>query len=135
MMANVASGIPKTLHDSSYIAARLAGYNLSATDHHNVANMTVGQALVPAVFVKIHWPWLSLSIVVWILAASTWIATLCLTRDAKLRKWRNEILPLLFLYRGQERFHYYGVSSLAFTTRAEDVQARLHVGTLEAKLK
>jgi hypothetical protein len=144
-MANVASAISKTFRDSALTNARAAGFNVSASDVRNRANMTVGRTLVSATFVKVHWQWLSLPALVWILTATTWIGTTILTRRAKLQKWQNDILPLLFLYREDrvvasagtddaEESYSYGVSSKAFTLRAQSLQAKLFIKQDEAKL-
>lgn len=98
--------------------------------------MTAGRALVSVAFVRVHWPWLTLSVLVWVSAAVTWIATLILPRAEKLRKWRNDILPLLFLYRGSEvESSGHGVSSLDFAVRAEAIQTKLYLEPQEAKLE
>ena len=136
MMSNIAKGMSKTLRDSALSNAKIAGYNASSNNLFNPANMTIGQTLVSVVFVRVRWQWLSLSALVWISAAITWISTLILTRRANLQKWRNAILPLLFLYQGDAGEVYdYGVRSLDFEMRAKSIQTKLHLKQHRARLK
>lgn len=98
-MSNIASAMSKSFRDSAYTSAKAAGFNASASDLHNTANMAVGRTLISQAFVEVHWQWLSLPLLVWVMTVVTWIGTVGLTRRARLANWGNDIIPLLFLYR------------------------------------
>lgn len=91
-MENVAAAITKTLRDSAYIA-----------DARSTSGWAVGKAMVPAVYITVHWQWVVLPLVVWVAGATLVAGTLWKTRRARVPAWRNDTLPLLFLSRGQER--------------------------------
>ncbi|EXJ57865.1 uncharacterized protein A1O5_12423 [Cladophialophora psammophila CBS 110553] len=99
IMDNLAAAMSKTFRDSEYTKVQASRFNVSATDVRNTANMAFGRTLVTATFFRVHWQWLTLPLLVWILAAFTWIGTVFLTARTGLQKWRNNIIPLLFLYR------------------------------------
>ena len=107
-------------------------------------------------FVAVHWQWLGLPLLVWTLTAITWIGTAVFTAQARLKKWRSNVIPLLLLYRGREsrvevldgasmgtgtldaeiglEGHDPGVSNEAFESRAESIQAKLVLGWVDARL-
>lgn len=86
-MSNVAAAMTKTMRDSAYIAD-------PAT-----AAMASGSALVGVVYIAVHWQWLVLPLVVWALGATLVVGALVKTRRTGVPGWRNDTLPLLFLYR------------------------------------
>jgi hypothetical protein len=54
--------------------------------------------MVTVPFIEIHWEWLVLPLLVWILACLAWLAAVVKTRRGRTYKWANNPLPLLFLY-------------------------------------
>lgn len=102
-------------------------------------------------FVAVHWQWLALPVLVWILTAITWIGAAVLTARARLPKLRSDVIPLLFLYRDDEckvqtgaasgddtesdsNGHGSGITSSVFALRAQGIQARLVIEQDHAKL-
>ncbi|KAI0543232.1 hypothetical protein GGR58DRAFT_509944 [Xylaria digitata] len=135
-MSNIASAMSKTFRDSAFNNAKYTNASGADNNAHSKARMAVGQTLVPATFVRIRWQWMSLSVFVWILSAITWFWTITFTRRAKLHKWRNDIIPLLFLYRPEsvDVKDEQGVSSQSFAIRAQDTQVVLSIENNKAKL-
>ena len=100
LMRNVALAMSKTFRDAPYSLSTSSGSGGAVSDNLQVAaNTTVGTTLRSATFVAIHWKWFSLPALVWLLTAITWLGTMWYTRMLAIPKWRNSILPLLFLYR------------------------------------
>ncbi|KAJ5378467.1 hypothetical protein N7509_011586 [Penicillium cosmopolitanum] len=89
-MENIAAAISKTFRDTMYIQA--------ASKLEN-SNMTPGHVLTSVTYVSIHWQWIVLPVLVWILGAVALVGTFWKTRRMRVPKWRNDPLPLLFLYR------------------------------------
>ncbi|PWY89612.1 hypothetical protein BO94DRAFT_555936 [Aspergillus sclerotioniger CBS 115572] len=88
-MQNVAEAISKTFRDSAYIKAK------SNPDH---AEMARGDSLVSVTYISVHWEWIALPALVWVLGTLVVIGTWWKTRRTKAPKWNNDPLPLLFLY-------------------------------------
>lgn len=89
-MHNICAAISKTFRDATY---------LSVNRDWRAANATTGNTMVAKVFVRVRWQWLSLPVLVWVLATSTWVVTVCETRTARVPIWKDSLLPLLFLFR------------------------------------
>lgn len=101
------------------------------------AAMAIGRTLIMLSYVHIQRSWMILSGFVWLLATIVWIGTSLKTRRAKIPSWREEILPLLFLYREEDRTR--GTESASafgndFTTLAESTKVRLRVSNGMARL-
>ena len=62
-----------------------------------------GEALIPATFVSVQWQWILLPAAVWVSGFVTWAAIAFQTWRLRLPKWRDDLLPLMFLYRGEGR--------------------------------
>ena len=60
-----------------------------------------GEALIPATFVRVQWQWILLPAAVWVSGFVTWAAIAFQTWRLRLPKWRDDLLPLMFLYRGE----------------------------------
>lgn len=90
-MGNVAAAMTKTVRDSAYIA-----------DPRSTSGWAVGNAMVPAVYIAVHWQWVVLPLVVWVAGATLVGGTLWKTQRARAPAWRNDTLPLLFLYKSEE---------------------------------
>jgi hypothetical protein len=145
-MSNVASAMSKTFRDSTLTMVIAAGANATANSDPNRANMAVGRTSMSATFVVVRWQWLSLPVLIWMLAAITMLSTAMRTRAEKLQKWRNDILPLLFLYReagptegkdaADEGAGGLAASKMAFNSKAQSelIEARLVVRQNYAKL-
>jgi hypothetical protein len=136
VMSSIAAAISKTFRESALTNAISAGYNATADSALNTANMATGQTFISATFVQVRWQWLSLPALIWVLAAVTMLSTAVMTQRADLQKWRNDVLPLLFLYRevskdvddGEEEKEGKGMgssSSMAIATKAQSINARL----------
>ncbi|KAH8690536.1 hypothetical protein BGW36DRAFT_364108 [Talaromyces proteolyticus] len=93
-MNNVAAAISKTLRDSEFI---------SADSNPSQANMTSGHAMSLVTHVTVRWEWIVLSILVWLLGTIMLIGTIWKTRQEHAPKWKNDPLPLLFLYQAEQK--------------------------------
>lgn len=147
-VANMAKALSKTFRDASYVAAQQSDSNASLTNNASIEGVFSGQAFGSANFVSVHWYWISLPVLVWVLAASTCISPAVVTRWAGVPWWNNNPLPLLFLYRGtrklQEQYEEQerptvgskdtNISVATFMTRARAIHARLVVRDNEAEL-
>lgn len=132
---NTAKAITKTFRDEAYIKSGLVG-----------GNVTVGQTMVMASFVRIDWVWLSLPLAVWLAAAVLWAATTWKTRKARLPSWNNNILPFLFLAKNPAHNSFKeidgnvaagaaGVSNRAFLDESKKITVRLRVADTRAHLE
>lgn len=147
-VANMAKAMSKTFRDASYVAAQQSDSNASLTDNASIEGVFLGQAFGSANFVSVHWYWISLPVLVWVLAASTWISTAVVTRWAGVPWWNNNPLPLLFLCRGTRKLQEQheeqemptvgskdtDISVATFMTRARAIHARLVVRDNQAEL-
>ncbi|KAF2137261.1 uncharacterized protein K452DRAFT_236197 [Aplosporella prunicola CBS 121167] len=122
---NTAKAISKTFQDAAYNANGPGG-----------ASMTVGKTMVTVTFVRVSWYWISLPVFIWLLSAITWIGTAWKTRKTKVETWRNNPIPLAFLYRenAEKESVEYGISDEAYVKRAENMQVRLQVEGNKASL-
>lgn len=82
-MDNVAEAMSKAIRD-----------NVSPS---NVT--TAGQAMSARTHISIHWQWIILPVLVWLLGLVTLVGTIWKTRTAGIPTWKNETMPLLSLYR------------------------------------
>lgn len=116
-LENVARAITKSFRDDAFIKF---GYPK--------ADMAIGNSLVEQTFIRIQWPWLALPLSVWILSVGLWIMTVFRTLNRGIPMWRNNPLPMLFLYRPSEdeaSLMNGGTSSLAYTRRARKLLGQL----------
>jgi hypothetical protein len=86
---NVAQAMSKTFRDSAYVGA---SGDLSR------AKMTLGRTLTSVSYVEVRWRWIVLPALVWLLGTGTLAGTIWKTRRAQVPKWKNDPIPLLFLY-------------------------------------
>lgn len=89
-MENGAAAISKTFRDSA--SASSSGTNGNAT--------TAGQAMSNVTYVVVHWQWIALPVLVWLLGIVTLVGTMMKSRRAVLPMWKNDVMPLLFVYEG-----------------------------------
>jgi hypothetical protein len=95
-MDNVAVAISKTIRDTAFSGG--AKYDLSNTINTNI---TAGHTITSASFVVVRWEWLFLPWLVWLLTTVSWIGT-AWRSGRNVPGWKNDILPLLFLYRPEK---------------------------------
>ena len=119
-MNSIAAALTKTLRNSGVIAQGASSSDLVAG--HTFSSTTV---------IRIEWAWLALPLGVWLLGLITWIRTAFQTSRNRLPKWRDNPLPLVFLYRegefGEaERVHDDAV--WAYQELAKPLQVRLQPG-------
>lgn len=89
---NVAAAISKTIRDSAFTSG--VEYLLNNTVNTNI---TAGQTITSTSFVAVRWEWLLLPLLVWLLATVSLIGT-ALRSGRSVPVWKNDVLPLLFLY-------------------------------------
>ncbi|OGM45307.1 hypothetical protein ABOM_006429 [Aspergillus bombycis] len=113
-MENVAAAVTKSFRDSAYIKA----------DSDPVgALMAAGRAMANVVYVEVRWPWIVLPGLVWVLGAATLLGTMWKSRKVGAPKWRNDPIPLLFLF--QDQGYGVGVSERAAGEKAETLRVKL----------
>lgn len=117
-MRNVADAMSKSFRDQAYIKNGLE------------ADMAVGYTYTNVIITHVHWQWLTLPVLVWLLGAVTWLGKVWKTRRGKLPKWTDNPLPLLFLYRagddGSEADGEQGLlSSQGCERRAKSIHVQL----------
>ncbi|KAJ5793602.1 hypothetical protein N7457_000201 [Penicillium paradoxum] len=86
IMKNVAEAVSKSFRDSADIAS-------GAGTH-----MVVGQAKTIVTYIAVFWQWMALPALVWLLGLATVIGTAWKSQRADIPKWKNDMIPLLFLY-------------------------------------
>lgn len=118
---NIAKAVTKSIRDSPFMTL---GYEN--------ANMTIGQTLVEQSFVYIRWQWITIPVLVWILAVMLWLGTAAMTWRRRAPVWRGNSMPLLFLYRESDEERERGapgdplmVSSAEFDERAARIRFNL----------
>ncbi|KAJ5169771.1 uncharacterized protein N7500_002554 [Penicillium coprophilum] len=86
-MENVAKAMSKTFRDNSFMPD-IPQENPASLGHAK-SNMT---------YVAIHWQWIILPALVWLLGAITLLGSMWKSRKAMTPIWKNDPMPLLFLY-------------------------------------
>ncbi|KAL4883426.1 hypothetical protein BJY04DRAFT_216249 [Aspergillus karnatakaensis] len=79
---NIAQAIGKTFRDSR--------------------DVTYGRVEVKVTHVRVQWPWIVLPVCVWALGTVALLGTIWKTRQRRAPRWKNDPLPLLFLYKDDE---------------------------------
>ncbi|KAL3480062.1 hypothetical protein BJX99DRAFT_244514 [Aspergillus californicus] len=87
-MHNIAQAVSKSFRDARY-SQDLGG---------NGTEVAIGQVQVNATYVFVQWQWLALPAFVWVITAATLAGTLWKIRSGRIPTWRNDPVPLLFLY-------------------------------------
>ncbi|KAB8205106.1 hypothetical protein BDV34DRAFT_196138 [Aspergillus parasiticus] len=114
-MENVAAAVTKSFRDSVFIA-----------DSDPVsASMAVGKAMASMTYVEVRWQWIVLPGLVWVLGAVTLVGSMWKSRGVRAPKWRNDPVPLLFLFRGQ-RENAVGVAEREVEEKVEGLRVRLY---------
>lgn len=117
-MENTVKAMTKTFRDAAFVEHGYSG-----------ANMTIGKTLVEQTYIQIQWAWIILPALVWSLSVVVWIATVWRTWVSGIPMWRNNPLPLLFLYRPANEnasIANGNISSLAYTRRARKIVGQLY---------
>lgn len=60
---------------------------------------TTGQAFINMMYVFVNWQWIILPALVWLLGLIPLVGTIWKTRGAMIPTWKNDAIPLLFLYK------------------------------------
>jgi hypothetical protein len=89
-MRGVAAALTKTL--------RNAGVTANGTGIGDQF-LVQGRAETAATFVRVRWGWIALPCAVWVLGLVAWAVVASQTRRMGLPTWRDDPLPLAFLYR------------------------------------
>ncbi|CAI7618969.1 unnamed protein product [Penicillium glandicola] len=90
-MENVAAAASKTFRDSV------------DTDSGAGNGTVAGQAKSSRTYITVHWQWIALPALVWLLGLTTVVGTMWKSRRGSVPKWKNDLIPLLFLYQnGQD---------------------------------
>ncbi|KAJ5512192.1 hypothetical protein N7463_001744 [Penicillium fimorum] len=86
-MANVAGAMSNTIRDTP------SSFNLAST---------TGQAMTSMTHVSIHWQWIILPVLVWLLGFVTLSGAIWKTGKATIPTWKNDTIPLLSLYKNDQ---------------------------------
>ncbi|PKX96175.1 DUF3176 domain-containing protein [Aspergillus novofumigatus IBT 16806] len=113
-MHNVAAAISKSFRDSAYI---------SAGSDPGKAQMAAGRVMRSMTYVAVQWQWIVLPVLVWLLGVVTLVGTVWKTWRNGAPKWRNDPLPLLFLYREEKND---GVSDRDIKQRADNLKVKMY---------
>ncbi|CAG7936879.1 unnamed protein product [Penicillium nalgiovense] len=84
VMDNVATAMSKAMRDDE------SSSNLATTD---------GKAMTSLTYVSIHWQWIVLPVLVWLLGLVTLLGTMWKTRRAMIPTWKNQTIPIISLCR------------------------------------
>jgi hypothetical protein len=116
-MHNVAQAISKTFRDSKY--------SLDPAD--DGTQVAVGVVRVTATYVSVQWQWLALPVFVWVVTAVALMGTLWKVKRGRVPRWKNDPVPLLFLYSEGESGHGQpsGIS-LHGSPELDHLKVRLH---------
>lgn len=125
---NVAKALTKTFRDYA---------QTSTTDENATPDLHIGRTLVTLNYVRIDWMWMSMPILVWMMALLVSVGTAIATRRAKVPTWANNILPLLYLYRDhshEKPLDNRGLLSRDYMQRARQIDVHLQVENNKAAL-
>lgn len=89
-MENIALALSKTFRDTV-----LPLSSLNSTQGNSTAT---GQALSNMTYVSVRWQWAILPALVWLSGLITLLGTMLKNRKVNVPKWKNDIMPLLYLY-------------------------------------
>jgi hypothetical protein len=91
-MQNIARALSKTLRDSEFEAPDSSTY---------LGSSARGRVEVNVTFVAVRWQWIALPVFVWVLGAVALAGALWKSRTRRTPRWKNDPLPLLFLYQDE----------------------------------
>lgn len=92
---NVARAISKTFRDSTSSGAE-------SGDIPEDVRTGYGRVQVNVTFISVRWQWIALPVLVWVLGAVAVVGAIWKTRRRRAPRWKNDPLPLLFLYQGED---------------------------------
>lgn len=87
-MENVAKAMSKAIRDQSSSPSNLT--------------TSSGEAMTSSTHISIHWQWIVLPAVVWLLGLVTLLGTMWKTRRAMVPTWKNETMPIIALCRNSQ---------------------------------
>lgn len=114
-----------TVANAMTLTMRNAAFLVNGT---SAADLAVGRTHTAATFVRIVWAWIALPVAVWLLGLATWAAVAAQTRRRRLPTWRDNQLPLAFVYReggGLSSLRGGGNSNAAYQHLAEKTSVGL----------
>ncbi len=89
-MGGIAAALTKTVRNAGVIA--------NGTDIGDEF-LVRGSVETAATFIRVRWGWIALPCAVWVLGLIAWAVVVFQTRHMRLPTWRDDPLPLMFLYR------------------------------------
>lgn len=98
------------------------------TNGSRTLDVALGRTEVTTTFVRVEWQWLSLPVAVWICSFIVWLGSMLKTWKIGVPLWRDNVLPLLYLYReegGSSADDGYGHSNFGYEVRAEGSRVKL----------
>ncbi|CAG8900297.1 unnamed protein product [Penicillium egyptiacum] len=98
-MTGCAGGTTKKMHCAMNNVADAMSKSIRDTASSPNFAIATGQAMTNKTHISIHWQWIILPVLVWLLGLLTLIGTIWKTRKAMIPTWKNETMPLLSLYR------------------------------------
>ncbi|CAI7654037.1 unnamed protein product [Penicillium glandicola] len=81
---NMAAAMSKSFRDTA----------LSTQENSNIT----GKAMTSKTYITIHWQWIALPAVVWLLGLFTLVGVIWKTRTTIAPTWKNDVIPLLSVY-------------------------------------
>ncbi|KAJ5504971.1 hypothetical protein N7463_007845 [Penicillium fimorum] len=129
-MNNVTAAMSKTFRDSAFTNTNDIHYQPTSA---NEANITVGHTKISVSFVVIHWEWLVLPVLVWVLGALSCLGTAWRTHQAQIQTWMNSVLPIAFLH--QRPNNNFNVGSRGSDDAEECYRLVCHDGTMKEYTK
>ncbi|KAG9231248.1 hypothetical protein BJ875DRAFT_487181 [Amylocarpus encephaloides] len=113
----VANALTTSIRDAPLLASR-----------PEPAELAAGTVFVTTTFIRVHWAYLSLHLMVWAFSATTWLVAVWLTLRRNIPFWRDSPLPLLFSFQnGQATGNAPGASNSELEERAGHTRIRLNI--------
>ncbi|KAJ5381158.1 uncharacterized protein N7496_003586 [Penicillium cataractarum] len=79
-----------------------AGMTKTFRDNTDGKSSAVGLAMISTTYVSVHWQWIALPVIIWLLGLITLAGTIWKTYRAEVPTWKNDAMPLLFLYENSQ---------------------------------
>lgn len=89
-MDNVAEAISKSFRDAAF------------SNKGQGNSSVIGKAMTSMTYIEIRWQWIVLPLLVWLLGLTTLVGTIWKTNKSKSPTWKNNLLPLLFIYENDQ---------------------------------
>ncbi|KAL4928039.1 uncharacterized protein BDV17DRAFT_292059 [Aspergillus undulatus] len=93
-MENVARAISKTFRDFDFDVPH---YQFKPGPRAPAP----GRVEVNVIFISVRWQWIALPVLLWVLGAGALAGTFWKTRRRRAPRWKNDPLPLLFIYQDE----------------------------------